>query len=265
MMRVLHGFDDLPALRNPVVTVGSFDGVHAGHRALLEHVVRLARLHDGESVVVTFAPHPRAVLGNRGEELKLLNTPDEKRFLLACAGIDNLIVVPFTEAFSRMSYEDFVRDCLVGKLGAKTLVVGFDHRFGRGQEGDPASLDRLRLESGFEVYEVPKQEMDAGKVSSTAIRRLIGAGDMAHAERMLGHPYILIVAHGDGAKLLAGDPYKLVPPPGAYPVAAGDPQCAVDRPQKHTLYIGADNTFTLEPPAAGNGAQNNLLITFLSH
>lgn len=212
-MTVHYGFDSLPTFRAPVVTVGSYDGVHGGHRAILHRINELAKQTGGESVVVTFAPHPRIVLG-KADGLKLLNTLDEKIVLLDEVGIDHLIVAPFTEEFSRLSSEEYVRDYLVGKIGVRTLVVGYNHHFGHNKDGDFRFLQSLQQEYGFEVCEIPRQQIDDEKVSSTVVRGLIAEGDVAHAMRLLGRPYILIAT----LKEYVADPYKLLPPNGRYRV-----------------------------------------------
>ncbi len=137
-MKVFHGFDSLPTFRHPVVTVGSYDGVHRGHRALLERLVAEARATGGESIVLTFDPHPRIALG-RGEGLRLLTSLDEKIALLAASGVDCVIVIPFDRAFAALSGREFVERCLIGKVGAETLVAGYNHRFGHDRL-DPATL-----------------------------------------------------------------------------------------------------------------------------
>ena len=146
-MRVFRSAEGLPPIKFPVVTVGSYDGVHFGHRALLEQVKTMADEAGGESVVVTFWPHPRRVLPDGGG-VKLLNTLDEKLWLLREAGIDDVVVLPFTAEFARMSSDDFVREILVGKIGMKRFVVGYNHRFGSGQQGDFASLQLMQGSSG---------------------------------------------------------------------------------------------------------------------
>ena len=255
-MRIIYGFDNLPPLRNPVVTVGSFDGVHAGHRELLAYIVRLAAQQEGESVVVTFTPHPRTVLDNHGEPVQLLNTLEEKIFLLAKLGIDNLLVVPFTEDFSRIPAEDFVRECLVGKLGVHSLVVGYNHRFGYRHAGDFSQLERLRQEFGFSTCEVPKQEVGRDKVSSSVIRRLIATGNLLLAAPLLAHPYIAIL-HADAAgELHKGDPHKLLPPPGDYRVQTEEGE--------RILHIDASERVSLDPPVK-TGEQGNVLIIFRPH
>lgn len=217
-MRVFRGFDDLPRFRNPVVTVGSFDGVHAGHRKLLRTVAEIAADKEGESVVVTFSPHPREVVG--GDPPKLLTTLEEKIFLLERAGVDNLVVAPFTSAFSRLSSSDFVRDCLVGRIGVATLVVGYNHHFGHGKAGDFHSLGNLSNELGFDIYMVSRQDVGHSKVSSTVIRNLIGEGRLAEAARFLGYPYFIFAQTDENGVVTPREPNKMVPPPGRYPVTA---------------------------------------------
>ena len=167
-MRVFYGFDALPHFVRPTVTVGSYDGVHSGHLALLRTVAGRARAQGGESVVLTFEPHPRVTLG-RADGLRLLTSLEEKIYLLGQQGIDNLIVIPFDKAFSALAPDTFIRDYLVGRIGAETLVVGFNHRFGRDKQG---SYDYLGSHGfGLEVVEVGECDVDAEKVSSTVIRR----------------------------------------------------------------------------------------------
>ena len=216
-MRVFYGFDALPHFVRPTVTVGSYDGVHSGHLALLRTVAGRARAQGGESVVLTFEPHPRVTLG-RADGLRLLTSLEEKIYLLDRFGIDNLIVIPFDRAFSRIPSESFVKDYLIGKVGVKNLVVGFNHRFGHDKEGDYRLLNGLHDEFGFRVTEIEKQDVDAEKVSSTVIRRLIERGEMRKAARMLSHPYLLAGDVDCAGHIASGEALKLLPPPGEYPV-----------------------------------------------
>lgn len=216
-MQLHFGFDALPALRRPVVTVGSFDGVHRGHRALLATVKESACRCGGERVVVTFEPHPRIVLG-RAEGLRLLTTLDEKRLLLEHCGIDHLVVIPFDRAFSELSYTDFVGRYLLGRLGMAELVVGYNHRFGHNQEGAYATLGDLSRRAGFCVTEVAECNVEREKVSSTVLRGIVARGEMEHAARMLGHPYLLLARSEGGAALRVDDPFKLLPCAGRYAV-----------------------------------------------
>lgn len=242
-MKVHYGFESLPTFRAPVVTVGSYDGVHCGHRAILSRINELAEKGGGESVVVTFAPHPRIVLG-KADGLKLLNTLDEKITLLDEVGIDHLIVAPFTEEFSRLSSEEYVRNYLVEKIGVRTLVVGYNHHFGHNKNGDFRFLQSLQEECGFEVCEISRQQIDDEKVSSTVVRGLIAEGDMAHAMRLLGRPYILIV----NLKEYVADPYKLLPPNGRYRVQIEGQGRAVLMISHSGLNLDFASMFNLERP-----------------
>ena len=182
-MKVFQGFEDLPHFIRPAVTVGSFDGVHRGHRALIGRLVAEARAAGGESVVLTFEPHPRITLG-RAEGLRLLTTFEEKVALLAELGVDNVIVIPFDRAFSALSGREFVERCLIGRVGAETLVAGYNHRFGH----DGVACDAPEVASRLRVVRVGPCTVDGMRVSSTAIRRLLDAGDRTTAEHLAGHP-----------------------------------------------------------------------------
>ena len=215
-----------PAYQPCVVTIGTFDGVHVGHRAILERLVASARREGIQSVLLTFFPHPRMVL-QKESNIKLLNTISEKKQLLKEIGLDHLIVHPFTQEFSRLSAVEFVRDILVAAVNAKKVVIGYDHRFGRNRT---ASIDDLR-EFGqvynFEVVEISAQEISEVTVSSTKIRRALEEGDVSTANKFLGYPYMLsgVVVPGKQigrtlayptANLEIKEKYKLIPANGVY-------------------------------------------------
>lgn len=183
-MEVFHGFDAIPAFMHPAVTVGSFDGVHLGHRAIVERLVDEASRAGGCSIVMTFEPHPRITLG-RAEGLRLLTTLDEKAALLAELGVDCLIVIPFNRAFSTLSGREFIERYLIGKIGAETLIAGYNHRFGHDRM-DSRAVAALGL---LRVVEVGERVIDGHHVSSTAIRRLVDAGDISGAELLLGRRF----------------------------------------------------------------------------
>lgn len=210
-MRVFRGIESLPALRNAVATMGSFDGVHCGHRELLERVMQRARELQGESVVITFDPHPRYVLGT-GEGMQLLSTIEEKIFLLEQIGIDNLIIIPFTLEFSRTSPMEFIGSLTT--IGIRSMVVGYNHRFGHNKEGD---FDYLSTHSGeMEITKVEQQQVAGGKVSSTIIRQCIADGDMQRVEQMLARPYIIIGKVGEDGIIRDISENKLLPAAGEY-------------------------------------------------
>lgn len=216
-------------VKRPVLTTGTFDGVHRGHRSILERLTERARKEGGESVLFTFHPHPRMVLFPGDNDLQLLNTQAEKAALLEAAGLDHLLVVPFSRQFSRMHAVDYVRDVLVGAIGVRAVVIGYDHRFGRNREGDLTLLHQLGEAYDFEVEEIPAQEVDHVKVSSTKVRHALGLGDVSGARELLGYSYPLsgMVVKGDQlgrtigfptANIGAVDAYKLVPGDGVYVV-----------------------------------------------
>jgi riboflavin kinase/FMN adenylyltransferase len=210
-MRVFRGIESLPALRNAVATMGSFDGVHCGHRELLERVMQRADELQGESVVITFDPHPRYVLGT-GEGMQLLSTIEEKIFLLEQIGIDNLIIIPFTLEFSRTSPMEFIGS--LAAIGIRSMVVGYNHRFGHNKEGD---FDYLSTHSGeMEITKVEQQQVAGGKVSSTIIRQCIADGDMQRVEQMLARPYIIIGKVGEDGTIGDISENKLLPAVGEY-------------------------------------------------
>ena len=168
-MKVVWGFDNPPQLHCAVATVGSYDGVHCGHRLLLDEVVRRARECGGESVVLTFEPHPRITLGN-DEGLRLLSTFEEKCKLLEQVGVDYVVVIPFDKAFSQLSHEEFIDNYIVGSLHIKQLVIGYNHHFGRNKEGDHLFLVQ---KGALEVVEVAQYTDNGNKVSSTTIRKAL--------------------------------------------------------------------------------------------
>lgn len=198
-------------MRNAVATMGSFDGVHCGHRELLERVMQRARVLQGESVVITFDPHPRYVLGT-GEGMQLLSTIEEKIFLLEQIGIDNLIIIPFTQEFSRTSPMEFIGS--LAAIGIRSMVVGYNHRFGHNKEGD---FDYLSTHSGeMEITKVEQQQVAGGKVSSTIIRQCIADGEMQRVEQMLARPYIIIGKVGEDGIIRDISENKLLPAAGEY-------------------------------------------------
>jgi riboflavin kinase / FMN adenylyltransferase len=193
-MRIFRGFDQVQGIRNPVVTTGSFDGVHIGHKTILNRLRMLAEKNDGESVLITFDPHPRKVLypETAGKVLKLINSQEEKLELLREAGLSNLIIVEFTREFSQVTSEEFVRDFLYEKLHAKVVVVGFNHHFGFNKEGDYKQLWSWKDKYHFEAEEIPEQEVQHETVSSTRIRKAISEGYMQRANAYLDHYYMVM-------------------------------------------------------------------------
>ncbi|MDL2230412.1 FAD synthetase family protein [Alistipes sp. OttesenSCG-928-L06] len=241
-MRVFHDLSEIKGqIRNGAVTVGSFDGVHAGHRVILDKLRETARQNDGESVVVTFSPHPRQVLHPEDRSLRLLNSPEEKTLLLEQAGIDNLFIVRFTPEFSRLSSEEFARRYLLEGIGAKTIVMGYNHHFGHGREGNRDYLESLKQTYDFQVFQLPKHDVAEQKVSSTVLRFLIASGQLDEANKLLGAPYFLIARRGECGLLDYDEPAKLLPPEGIYPVNVDSGESTVDT----NLIVMSDNRLGL--------------------
>ena len=210
-----YGFYTSSNPRRSVVTIGSFDGVHQGHRALLEHLKAMAERLDAESVVVTFDPHPRIAMG-RAEGMQLLTTVEERARLLEEVGIDRMVVAHFDEKFRSQPYESFVCDMLIGHLGMVGMIVGYNHRLGRGSEGNFDKLQPLASECGFELECVAQhRELGEEKVSSTVVRNVIAEGDMERAARLLGARYMLSGVADNGV-IMGIDENKMLPPSGVY-------------------------------------------------
>jgi riboflavin kinase / FMN adenylyltransferase len=213
-----------------VVTLGTFDGVHKGHNILLLQLHQAAQSSGCQSVVLTFFPHPRMVL-QQSSEVKLLNTMDEKAALLDANGIDNLIIHPFSVAFSHLTAEDFVKDILVGRLNISKMIIGHDHRFGRNRTATTADLVTMGQQYGFEVVKLSALEVNDTPVSSTKIRNSLIAGDITLANNYLGYPYFITGIVGKGkqlgrtigfptANITVPETYKLIPAHGVYAVSA---------------------------------------------
>lgn len=230
-MQVHFGFENAAGIKNPVVTTGAFDGVHVGHKTILNRLNEIAEQIDGESVLVSFYPHPRKVLypETQGRDLQFICSQKEKIVLLEKAGLKHLILVRFTLEFSKTSSEDFIRKLLVGTLNAKYIVVGFNHHFGHNRQGDFSNLYSLSQELDFGVEEIPEQDIHHETVSSTTIRKALNEGRIQRANAYLDHQYMIIGALGRGSNIFTqvGFPTlrvqveeagKLVPPTGIYAV-----------------------------------------------
>jgi len=188
-MKVFNGFENLEEIPNPVLTIGTFDGVHIGHQKIIEQLNEEAEKNGGESVLFTFYPHPRMVLYPESHGLKLIQTQVEKVDKLRRMGLQNLIIHPFSKEFSRLTAIEFVRDYLVNRLHVKKLVIGYDHQFGKNREGSISFLKEVCETYGFEVIEIHAQEIDEVNISSTKIRKAIENGEMKLANSYLGEPF----------------------------------------------------------------------------
>ncbi len=228
-MKIHYDIESIPALQHTAVTTGTFDGVHLGHKIIIERLISAAKNIGGESVLLTFYPHPRMVLFPDDDQIKMLNTPLEKEHLLQASGIDHLVVIPFTKEFSRLSSLEFVRNILSNTLKAKKLVIGYDHHFGRNREGSFAHLLEFGSLYGFEVEEIPAQDIDHVAISSSKIRQALESGDLNTANSYLGYEYNITgkVIKGKQLGRTIGYPtanmeinnkYKLIPALGVYAV-----------------------------------------------
>jgi riboflavin kinase / FMN adenylyltransferase len=226
-MKVYQGLDQFHKLPYAVVTSGTFDGVHVGHRKILERLKEAARQNGGETVVITYWPHPRLILNPKDDSLRLISTIEEKIDLLREAGIDHLVILAFTKQFSQLSSEEFIQQVLIDKIGTRRLVIGYDHRFGKNREGSFDHLQQNAAQYGFEVEEIPRQDIDAVGVSSTKIRNALQEGRIHTANEYLGTYYSLRgkVVHGNKigreigyptANLHIEETYKLIPADGVY-------------------------------------------------
>jgi len=226
-MKVYHSIEEFQQVKGAVVTTGTFDGVHVGHRKIINRLNEIARKIDGESVLLTFHPHPRMVLFPDDHGLELITTMDEKIQLLEDAGIDNLIIHPFTKEFSRKTSLEFIREVLVEKIGTSVLVIGYDHHFGRNREGSFEHLKESGPLYGFKVEEISVQDVDDVAVSSTKIRNALHEGDVMTASKYLSYQFQLkgTVVHGDKLGRKIGFPTaniqvdsdtKLIPANGVY-------------------------------------------------
>lgn len=225
-MKEYNGIDSYKNDRSCVVTIGTFDGVHLGHKAILDRLVTTAKQNKLDSVLLTFFPHPRMVL-QQDFQIRLINTINERKELLEKTGLDHLVVHPFTMEFSRLNASEFVRDFLVNKLHAKKIIIGYDHRFGRNRNATIEDLKEYGVTYGFEVIEIGVQQMNEVAVSSTKIRKAVKDGNIERANSFLGYSFMLsgsiIEGRGIGktldfptANLQVDEDYKLIPAMGVY-------------------------------------------------
>lgn len=230
-MNIYHSLDSFHRLECAVVTSGTFDGLHIGHKKILARLKEISIQSGGESVVLTFWPHPRMVVSEDSQDLQLLSTIDEKIALFAEMGVQHLAIIPFTRAFSELSSDEFIRQILVEKIGTKKLVIGYDHRFGRNREGSFEFLQKNASSYGFEVEEILRQDIEDLAISSSRIRQSLLSGNVDEAQHLLGRPYAItgVVVKGKQLGRTIGFPtanihlnesYKLIPANGVYVINA---------------------------------------------
>ncbi len=227
-MKIYTDINDFKASK-PVVTIGTFDGLHLGHQKVINRLIDFAKSHGGESVIFTFYPHPRLITAPDERNLRLLTTIDERKELFAQSGIDHLIIFPFTREFSQLPYSDFIEKILVGKMNIHCLVVGHDHRFGKNREGTFEKLTEYSKKFRFAIEKLDVLLMDEANVSSTRIRQSLQEGNVTLANRLLGYHFTLHGTVIEGmrvgrklgfptANIEASDPNKLIPGYGVYAV-----------------------------------------------
>ncbi len=235
---------------NPVVTIGTFDGVHLGHQKVITRLKEIAKKHNGESVIFTFYPHPRLVTSTSETNLRLLTTLEEKKMLFEKFGIDHLVVYPFNKAFSELNYSEFVEQILVEKMGTRCLVVGYDHKFGKNREGGFEYLKKCADKYSFEVEKLDALIVGEENVSSTKIREALQSGDIKKANLYFGYKFSLlgIVISGKQvgrkigfptANIVTSDKHKIIPGYGVYAVKV----IVNDKNYNGMLNIGSRPTF----------------------
>ncbi len=226
-MKVYNNFSDFIKVPNAIVTIGTFDGVHMGHKAIFEDMVKSAKAIGGETVVITFYPHPRQVLNIDSSSLRFITTQEEKLKLFEESGIDNVVVVNFTKEFSRISSESFIRDYIIENINPVKIVIGYDHHFGKNRMGDFNLLHDMKSKHHFELQRIKAQDVENIAVSSTKIRHALKQGDVAHANALLGYQYSYLgkVVSGNKigreigyrtANLDVKKEYRLIETPGVY-------------------------------------------------
>lgn len=230
-MQVHRDIDNLPVFNKAVVTIGTFDGVHVGHRQIINKLKVEAIKVNGESVIITFHPHPRKVISSTILGVRLINTLEEKIEVLSGLGIDHLVIVPFTDAFANQPADEYIRNFLYEKFRPDTIIIGYDHRFGRERLGDYKLMEKLAPQFGFKIKEIPKHILDEIAISSTNIREAVLHNDIGMANRLLGYTFFFQgeVVHGNKlgtqlgyptANLKIHDPEKIIPGDGIYAVYA---------------------------------------------
>ena len=228
-MNVYYGIKEFIKLENAVVTSGTFDGVHLGHQKILNRLNEVASETKGESVVITFYPHPRSVISPDNKTINLLSTLDEKIELLEKSGVNHLVIIPFTREFSELSSEEFIQKILIDTIGTKTLVIGFDHRFGKNREGGFDYLKENKARYGFEIEEIPRHDLENVGISSSKIRKALLEGEVPTAHHFLGRNYSVsgVIVKGKQLGRTIGFPTaniqvreiaKLIPADGVYVV-----------------------------------------------
>lgn len=250
-MKIYTQLSEFKKLDNAVVTIGTFDGVHFGHQKIIKRLCELAKSSGGETVLLTFFPHPRMIIDPENQDLKMINTVDEKAQILASLGVDHLIITPFTRDFSNLSAEEYIKNILVDAIGTKKIIIGYDHRFGKDRLGNIQTLAANAEVFGYSVEEIPEQDVNDVAVSSTKIRKALLDGDVALANDYLGYAFSIYgpVIKGDKigrtigfptANIFVAETYKLIPGDGIYAVTV---EMDLEVESENTEPIGTRSTF----------------------
>ncbi len=250
-MKIYNQLSEFNKLENAVVTIGTFDGVHYGHQKIIKRLCELAKSTGGESVILTFFPHPRMIIDPENQDLKMINTIKEKAEILANLGVDHLIITPFTRDFSNLDPTAYIKDILVDTIGTKQLIVGYDHRFGKDRKGGMTELQKFSKIYDYQVEEIPEQDINDVAVSSTKIRKALLEGDVSLAAKYLGYHFSISgpVIKGDKigrtigfptANIFVEETYKLIPSDGIYAVT-------VEMSAESGVEQSVLSTFNLQP------------------
>ena len=250
-MRVHRDINNLPAFKNAAITIGTFDGVHTGHLQIITQLKKEAQNNNGETVIITFHPHPRMIIQSREKKennkpsIKLLNTLSEKIELLRKYKIDHLVIVPFTREFSNQTADEYIHDFLVSKFHPQTIIIGYDHRFGRDRKGDYKLMEKYQETFHYTVKEIPEHVLHHVTISSSKIRKALTEGDIKMANECLGYDYFFQGKIIEGNKLgktlgyptaniLVNDAFKLIPSYGVYAVNVS---IGVESQKPHDIFI----------------------------
>ena len=230
-MKIHRDIESLPKFRNAVITIGTFDGVHMGHRQIIDKLKSEANRINGETIIITFHPHPRKIISSTILGIRLINTLDERLELLEQMGIDHTVIVPFTEAFANQPAEEYIKNFLISKFNPHSIIIGYDHRFGRERKGDYLLLEKMAGNYGYNLLEIPKHVLDEISISSTRIREALLDGKIEIADKLLGYEFFFTGTVVDGdklgrklgyptANLKIQDEEKIIPGNGIYAVYA---------------------------------------------
>jgi riboflavin kinase/FMN adenylyltransferase len=269
-MKIYHQLSEFKKLSNAVVTIGTFDGVHYGHQKIIKRLCELAKSSGGESVILTFFPHPRMIIDPENQDLKLINTIKEKAEILAELGVDHLIITPFTRDFSNLLATAYIKEILVDKIGTKRIIVGYDHRFGKDRKGGMKDLIALSKDYGYAIEEIPEQDINDVAVSSTKIRTAVLEGDVSLAAEYLGYHFSISgpVIKGDKigrtigfptANIFVEETYKLIPSDGIYAVTVEMSEESADVTQNSQLTTYKGMAYIGQRPTI-NGMTRNIEV-----